>query len=30
MSKAVILLCLAKKSRDADHLQDFVDELDEE
>ena len=24
ISKAVILLCLAKKSRDADHLQNFV------
>jgi replication-associated recombination protein RarA len=24
ISKAVILLCMAKKSRDADHLQNFV------
>jgi hypothetical protein len=24
LSKAVILLCMAKKSRDADHLQNFV------
>jgi replication-associated recombination protein RarA len=27
ISKAVILLCLAKKSRDADHLQNFVYDL---